>query len=122
MPENRGKGREKKRKKDDEDLFNKKGPFEVVILFRWTDPGRDRARALKLMMKHAGFNCFLALDNMVGGQYVKESIQRAIKQCMCVLVVLTDDVFNEGSYVLRELKWVFGYGKKVVPIFGSGFD
>lgn len=105
------------------DPFTNKGPHDVVILFRWTNPGRDRARALKLLLLHmGGFNCFIALDNMTGGQYQRQVIETAISQCKCVIVVLTDDIFNEGSYVLRELKWVFIHKKKVIPVFENGFD
>ena len=49
-------------------------------------------------------------------------MKRVIRLCSAILIVLTDDIFEEGSYVLRELKWSFEYGKKIIAIFEKGFD
>jgi len=103
-------------------VFDNREPFEIVVLHKSSNPAQDRARALKILLQMANLSVFLALDNMIGGQDLEETIKGAIQECMCVIVILSDDIFNDGSYVLRELEWIFRFQKKVIPVFEKGFD
>ena len=92
-------------------------PYGVFISYsskdRWI--ARQIANQIEQRGKRYDLNTFLDENNIEGGQSIRGSIRREIRQCSEFLVLLSRYSVDR-PWVLVEIGAAFGLGKRIIPI------
>ena len=80
----------------------------------------DSAFALRVAnnLEHNGINIWVDQSDITGGRHWDSEIQSAIDNCVCMVVVLSDNSVKSQN-VLDEISYALDEGKQILPILIS---
>lgn len=97
--------------------------YQIFISYR-RNGGAATAYLIKEHLQHAGYNVFLDVDSLGGGQFNKE-ILKSIDECESVIVILSshalDRATDQGDWVFQEISYALEKKKRIVPVFENDF-
>ncbi len=85
----------------------------VFISYKSEDkPAADKARAI---LQEENIACWMAPYDIPAGSKYAEEINNAIRQCSCVLLLLTD-LAQQSDHVYSEIEIAFNIKKRIIPM------
>jgi len=81
----------------------------------YSSRNRNFVDSIKRILTKNGINSWIAPDNIPVGSKYADVINKAIKGCECVLLVLTNDA-QDSIWVAKELERAIHYRKTIIPL------
>lgn len=89
--------------------------YDYDLYFCYSRKDAHVVRTVAYYLKHAGYRCWIDEEGILSGSAFLSMIGDAIKRSNCMLVFLSKNS-TASEWVMRELDYAMGMGKKVLPI------
>lgn len=89
--------------------------LSVFISHSFDENDQKLASILQKKLKELGINSYLAEKEKRYGYVISNKIKEAIRECYCVVVILTDHSIISAS-VNQELGYAMGINRNIIPL------
>ena len=85
------------------------------VFISYSSMNQKEADIIKDYLKKQHINTWMAPENIPAGSRYAQVINKALKECACVVLLLTDEAQN-SIWVDKEIERALNYRKTVIPI------
>lgn len=90
--------------------------FRKKILISYVrDEGQEYARQLKSILEYLGFNVFLDVDDIIGGDNWVDALNQAVLNCVIFIPLITSR-YGLTKWTKREVILADLMNKQIIPI------
>ena len=93
----------------------KMGSPSSYAFISYSTKNQDVADAMREVLKKRGFNIWMAPEDIPAGSKYAEVINKAIKNCSCLILILSEASQN-SIWVAKEVERAVHYQKPIVPV------
>ena len=87
----------------------------AYVFISYSTMNQKEADIVKQYLKKQHINTWMAPENIPAGSRYAQVINKALKECACVVLLLTDEAQN-SIWVDKEIERALNYRKTVIPI------
>ncbi len=81
----------------------------------YSTKNQSSADAINMIFKNKGISTWMAPGDIPVGEKYASVINKAIKNCACLILLITNDAQN-SKWVSKEIERAINYGKTIIPI------
>lgn len=90
--------------------------MEEYVFISYKFEQKEKALMIKELLEQNGISCWMAPESIKAGSSYAAEITRAITNCNCVILMLSDEA-QKSKYVLKEIDSAIKKDKTIMPLY-----